>query len=177
MLFGVILYLSQIYVSTYEKVKPLSLVSLRSSSMTKFLFLIGPYPQETGIIRAMETGNTSPSLSSPPPSFSPSSSLSHPPRLSPLRCAFICTDYQVQRLRVRPVMSPVMVIGTSYILQFTGNESMTCAWLFCSLSPRKQLTQCSCTFSVDSFTKYDLFDWICPCKNADSHLFSVEIKL
>ena len=42
--------------------------------MTKFLFLIGPYPQETGIIRAMETGNTSPSLSfSPPLTLSPSS--------------------------------------------------------------------------------------------------------
>lgn len=91
---------------------------LRCSSMTKFLFLTDPRPQETGIIRAMETGNTSPSLSfspsslwphSTPPTFSlslslyfslsPPVSLSLPPHLCHLRCAFICTDYQVQGLK------------------------------------------------------------------------------
>lgn len=84
-----------------------------------------PYPPETGIIRAMETGNTSPSLSFSPSSLYPISlslSLSLPPRLSLLRCAFICTNYQVQRSRVRPIMSSVMVIGVG----FTGNEDMAC---------------------------------------------------
>lgn len=61
--------------------------------MTKFLFPIAP--QETGIIRAMETGNASPSLSF-------LASLLYSPLwlsislLLHLRCAFICIDYQVQ---------------------------------------------------------------------------------
>lgn len=69
-----------------------------------------PHPQETGIIRAMETGNTSPTLSfSPSPLYSllslflslcPSVCLFLPPDPSPSpRYAFICTDYQVQRLK------------------------------------------------------------------------------
>lgn len=70
---------------------------LKKLSMTKFLFPIVYRidPQETGIIRAMETGNASPSLS-----FS-ASLLYSPLSLSislllHLRCAFICIDYQVQ---------------------------------------------------------------------------------
>lgn len=65
---------------------------LKKPSMTKFLFPIAP--QETGIIRAMETGNASPSLSF-------LASLLHSPLwpsislLLHLRCAFICIDYQV----------------------------------------------------------------------------------
>lgn len=85
-----------------------------------------PYPQETGIIRAMETGNTSPSLSSSPSFLCPLFFLS----LSPLRCAFICTNYQVQTCRVRPIMSPVMAISVSYIFGFTGNEGKACACFF-----------------------------------------------
>lgn len=80
--------------------------------MTRLLFLTQASPQEAGIIRAMETGNTSPSLSSSssplsllaPPhlslSLSPPVSLSLPlPHLCHLTCAFICTDYQVQGFR------------------------------------------------------------------------------
>lgn len=47
--------------------------------MTRLLFLTEASPQEAGIIRAMETGNTSPSLSSSPsplPLLDPQLSLS-----------------------------------------------------------------------------------------------------
>lgn len=77
----------------------------------------------------METGNTSPSLSPPLPTFL---YLLVPPRvsLSLLRCAFICADYQVQRHRVKSIMTLVMVIATSDVFGFTGNENMTCVMLF-----------------------------------------------
>lgn len=69
----------------------------------KLLFLTEASPREAGIIRAMETGNTSPSLSSSPSSLSPLDphlfSLSLPPHLCHLTCAFICPDYQVQGLK------------------------------------------------------------------------------
>lgn len=58
------------------------------------------YPQEMSIIRAMETGNTSPSLSfslppSVPPYPSPCLPLSSSVSFSRFLCAFTCTNYQV----------------------------------------------------------------------------------
>lgn len=126
---------------------------LRCSSMTKFLFLTDPHPQETGIIRAMETGNTSPSLSfspsslwppsaAPPPPFlslslcfslSPPVSLSLPPHLCHLRCAFICTDYQVQGLKSVAWNDS----RNGYQSGFTGNEDVACARLCSFIFSRK----------------------------------------
>lgn len=100
---------------------------LRCSSMTKFLFLTDPHPQETSIIRAMETGNTSPSLSFSPSSLWPPSAPSHLFSLSIFLYLLLCLSpflpisvisdvhlfVQIIRcrdLRVRLKMTPGMVI-------------------------------------------------------------------